>query len=123
MAVLAAKSHQGRIEAGDALFEAASTVDTGRVKARLTAFAAAHRALAKAQQAVDKDEATLGARRAVVAERDVDQDELVDRVTAALIGDGLPRANPFKPLSAYTPATLKGLGYAAEAKALTAIVT
>ena len=123
MAVLAGRTHQGRIEAGDSLIGAASAVDTGRVKGRLAAFMSAHRALAKGQTAVDKEELTLGTRRAVVAERDVDQDEVVERVVAALIGDGLPRSNPFKSLSTYTPTKLKALAHAAEAKALTAIVT
>lgn len=123
MAVLTGSSHQGRIEAGDSLLDAASTRDTARVKARLSHFAAAHRALSKAQQALDEAEATLGARRVAIAERDVDQDELIDRVAAALIGDGLPRVNPFKALSPLTPTKLKQLGYGAEAAALTALVS
>ena len=94
MPVLAAKSHEGRISAGDSLLEAAAAHDTGRVKARLAHFAAAHRALSKAQQALDAAESTLSARRERVAERDVDQDDCIDRVASALIGDGLPRVNP-----------------------------
>ena len=121
MPVLAAKSHEGRISAGDSLLEAAAAHDTGRVKARLAHFAAAHRALSKAQQALDAAESTLSARRERVAERDVDQDDCIDRVASALIGDGLPRVNPFKALSASSPTTLKSLGYAAEAKALAAL--
>jgi hypothetical protein len=123
MPVLAGNSHEGRVTAGDSLIEAATTHDTGRVKARLTQFAGAHRALVKAQTALDAAERALGARRAIVAERDVDQDDSVDRVASALVGDGLPRVNPFKGLSTHTPTKLKTLGYAAEAKALTALVS
>lgn len=122
MSVLAGRSHQGRIEAGDSLLAAATTRDTARVKARLSAFAAAHRALTNAQRALDDAEAALGARRVAVAERDVDQDQLVDRVAAALVGDGLPRRNPFAPVSPLTATKLKDLGYGAEAAALLALV-
>lgn len=122
MPVLTANSHEGRVAAGNSLLDAATTTDSSRVKDRLTAFAGAHRALVKAQQALDAAELRLSARRATVAERDVDQDASVDGVASALVGDGLPRVNPFKGLSTYTPTKLKSLGYAAEAKAVTALV-
>ncbi len=122
MPVLTANSHEGRVAAGDSLLAAATTSDTSRVKARLTTFTSAHRTLVKAQEALDAAELTLSARRATVAERDVDQDDSVDAVASALVGDGLPRVNPFKGLSTHAPTQLKKLGYAAEAKAVTALV-
>jgi hypothetical protein len=122
MSVLEGRTHQGRIAAGDSLLEAAATRDTVKVKARLAGFAAAHRALTKAQAALDDAEATLSARRVAVAERDLDQDQLVDRVASALVGDGLPRRNPFAPLSPLTATKLKDLGYGAEAAAFLALI-
>ena len=111
MSVLEGRTHQGRIAAGDSLLEAAATRDTVKVKARLAGFAAAHRALAKAQAALDDAEATPSARRVAVAERDLDQDQLVDRVASALVGDGLPRKNPFAPLPPLPATKPQGLGY------------
>jgi hypothetical protein len=64
MAVLAARSHEGRIAAGDTLLDAATTLDTGRVKERLSRFAMALGAVEPAQKFVEGAALKRGARAA-----------------------------------------------------------
>ncbi len=121
MAVLEGGTHRGRIATGDAVLTRATTVDTKTVKVRLAAFAKAHAALTKAQQAVDAAEEKLAKAQSAVAEADVTQDEQVDALAVALVTAGQPRLSPFRGLSKVPPADLKRLGYATEAAKLRAL--
>jgi hypothetical protein len=112
---------KGRIELGDIVLAAAKTADTKQVKARLAAFAQAHKAFAAAQANVIKAEEARRKALAEVADRDVQQDEAVMALAAALAGDGLPRVNPFKPLGFEAPSTIVNLGYEREARVVTSL--
>jgi hypothetical protein len=114
----AAQTPGNRVEVGDTILERAKNHDTAVVKARLTAFAAVHGRYVKASEAADAALANWRAALAVVAERDVDQDDAVDALALALANDGASRTAPFKGISAYSPSRLKALASEAEAKAL-----
>lgn len=109
------------VEAGEALLSAASSIDTKPVKAKLQAFAAAHKLFKSLQGAVAAAEDALASHRATVAEADVDQDEAVFALANALVGDGFERTKPFKGLSKLAPSALAELGYTKEAKEATAL--
>lgn len=116
MPLIQAPKNPGALrETGDALLQAASAIDAKPLKARLAAFAAAHRAFVAAHLAVMKAEERHGEAVAVVAERDLDQDDAVDALASALAGDGFRRQNPFAELEAASPSKVKALGYGAEA--------
>ncbi len=122
MATLKGDSHIGRADAGDAVLEAAKTTDAKPVAAKLRSFGQAHAAFGKASGAVEAAEAKLRAAQAKVAEADVTQDECVEALATALVGDGQPRTQPFKGLCPQSPSRVKDLGYAAEAAVVRALV-
>lgn len=109
-----------RIDVGDAILAAGATTDTKAVKGELAAFTKAHRDYGKAEAAVEKAAGQKRKQEARVAELDLEQDEAVARLAASATADGLPKANPFKPLDANkpipSPSAIQKMGYAAEAK-------
>jgi hypothetical protein len=111
-----------RVEIGNAVLEAARGLDTQVIKARLAAFEKAHKAYAAAHAQGERAQEALRARQSEVGERDVDQDEAVMNLANALVGEGLPRKNPFKPLGFVAPSRLVDLGYAEEAKKVRRLV-
>ncbi|MBI4512056.1 MAG: hypothetical protein HY698_20660 [Deltaproteobacteria bacterium] len=120
--IQANRNPASRIQVGNDILESAKTVDTKPIKERLLLFEKAHRALAAAQAGVDKAEGTLRAAQEKVAEADVVQDEALMALAAALVGEGLPRMNPFKPLGFDAPSTIAKLGTAREAKVVKTLV-
>ena len=112
-----------RIAAGDSVLEAAKSVDTKPVAARLVSFEKAHVSYSAADLVVKKTSEALQKQQARVAEADVTQDETVIELANVLPLDGLPRLNPFKPFDAPPPAKLQVLGYAEEARAVLALET
>lgn len=119
MATLQSGNNPGpRIEAGNHVLEAAESLGAARTKpvaARLSAFAAQHGAYAKADALVKNADGALRKAQEKVADADVTQDNTVEGTAKALVGEGFPRANPFKPLGFEAPNVIKALGYAAEA--------
>lgn len=112
-----------RIAAGDSVLEAAKTIDTKPVAARMASFEKAHLSYSVADVAVKKASEALQKQQSKVAEADVTQDETLVELANALPLDGLPRLNPFKPFGAPPPTKLQGMGYAEEAKAVLALET
>jgi hypothetical protein len=119
MATLQSGNNPGpRIESGDHLLEVAATLGKARTKpvaARLAAFATEHAAYKKADAAVKKADGALRRAQGKVGEADVGQDGAVETLASALVGEGLPRVNPFKPFGLASPNVIKNKGYAAEA--------
>jgi hypothetical protein len=110
-----------RIAAGDSVIEAAKSIETKAVAARLTGFKKAHATYRAADGAVKKSGEALQKQQVKVAESDVTQDEAVEALAVVLPGDGLPRVNPFKPFGAPSPAVLQKLGYEEEARKVLAL--
>lgn len=96
-----------RRDAGDAVLDAAASVDTKPIAKRLSAFTKDHKAFItaddQAKAATDKLDKAL----AVIGQKDATLDKCVDEVASAAAGSGLPRANPFKPLGHPSPSDLK----------------
>lgn len=111
-----------RLEAGASILAAARMTDTRLVKDRLAAFERAQRAYGEAQRKVDAVEKRLAAVQQQVGECDAAQDEAVEALARALVGDGHPRATPFAAFGAPSPAAIKRLPLAAEAKTLSALI-
>jgi hypothetical protein len=105
-----------RIAAGDSVFDAAESVDTKPIAARLAGFKKVHEAYKTADGGVKKSGEALQKQQARVGEADVTQDGAVLDLAVALPADGLPRVNPFKTFGAPSTTALQGLGYAEEAK-------
>jgi hypothetical protein len=122
MATLDSPSNpSGMVSAGDAILAAATSIDTRPVKAKLKAFADAHKLFKSLQGAVAAAEDALASHRVTVAEADVDQDAAVDALANKLVGDGFERTQPFKSFSKLSPSKLSALGYTKEAKEATAL--
>ncbi len=119
MATLQSGNNPGpRIESGDHLLEVAATLGKARTKpvaARLAAFGERHAAYEKADGAVKKADEALRRGQSKVGDADVGQDSAVEMLASALVGEGLPRVNPFKPFGFAAPNVIKNKGYAAEA--------
>ena len=111
-----------RLQLGASVLAAARAVDTRLVEARLATFDRAHRSYASAHRAVDAAESQLRAAQARLAECDVIQDEAVETLARALVGDGKPRANPFQPCGAPAPSALTRLLFAEAAQAVHQLV-
>jgi hypothetical protein len=111
-----------RLEAGASILAAARLTDTRLVKNRLAAFERAYRAYGAAQRKVDAAERRLATAQQRVGECDAAQDDAVEMLARALVGDGHPRAQPFAAFGAASPAAIKRLAPAAEAKALSALI-
>ena len=110
-----------RIDAGNSVFDAAESVDTKPIAARLAGFKKVHGAYVTADAGVKKAGEALQKQQAKVGEADVLQDEALDALAVSLPVDGLPRVNPFKPFGAPSLTALQGLGYAEEATTVIAL--
>ncbi len=111
-----------RLEAGASILAAARMTDTRLVKDRLTAFERVHRAYGEAQRKVDAVEKQLTAAQQRVSQCDAAQDEAVEALARALVGNGQPREKPFAAFGGPSPAAIKHLSLAAEAKTLSALI-
>ena len=105
-----------RIDGGNTILDAASTADVKPIKARVEAFRRAHVAFVAAHGKVETAEAALRAQQEKVGDADIIQDAAVQTLASCLVGDGLPRQNPFKPLGFAAPSVIVDTGYADEAK-------
>lgn len=104
--VQAGSNPSARIAAGEHILEAAKSVATKPIKAKLDAFRAAHVAYVKAHASTEKAEASLAGGEAKVGDADGVQDALVRTLAAKMIGDGAPKANPFKMFGLPPPTTV-----------------
>lgn len=111
-----------RIAMGSAILEAAQAVETAPIKAKLAAFAKAQKDYVAAAERVRKAEDKAAAAQATVGARDADLDALVEELASALAGEGLPRANPFKPFGAAAPSKVTQLRQAEEPKVVRKLV-
>jgi hypothetical protein len=122
MATLTGGSGSGtRVAAGALVLARAKQQDTKTVKDRLAAFAAAHAKYAAAEAKVSAADDALGAAQQKVADADVTQDDAVEALAKALVGDGHKRDNPFKQLGYPSPSVVAKQGYGDEAKTVTAL--
>jgi hypothetical protein len=112
----------GQLDAGASILAAADPMDTRLIKARLTAFSGAQRTYKTAHEQVLAAEARVTAAQMRLGELDVNQDEAVTALAAALIVDGQRRTNPFDAFGAPAPGKLTELGVADEAKAVHQLV-
>ena len=112
-----------RLQTGTAVLAAARGVDTRLIGARLKGFERAHKLYVDAQRKVEAAEAELRAAQAVLGERDVDQDEAVEALARALVGEGYPRANPFASFDAASPAAIMRLPFGEETMAIRQLVS
>jgi hypothetical protein len=113
--IQANKTPGSRTEVGDSILQAAKKTNTKIIAPRLTAFAKIHAAYLNADAEVKDASAALRAQQEKVADADVEQDAAIQGLAAALAGEGLPRANPFKPLGFPAPSAICVLGYAKQA--------
>jgi len=111
-----------RLRLGASLLAAARAIDTRLVKRRLERFERAHRGYAAAQRRVEVADAKLRASQRYVAECDAIQDEAVEALARALVGDGASRQNPFAAFGVPAPGTLVRLPFAEAAKAVHRLV-
>lgn len=109
-------SASGRVESGDAVLAAVKSVNASAIKQRVANFEKAHRAFSAAEKSVRAAEEKLRAQQAVVGEADAAQDEAVDALANALVGEGEARTNPFKQAGFMAPSRLVKIGFAEEAK-------
>lgn len=100
---------------GNAVLEAAKSLDTSSVKRELATFAAAHNKWLGAQERVDVARAKEVDTRLSRADLDAAQDALVDELATVLVADGFSRQSPFKSFKTLAPTKLKELGDDAEA--------
>jgi hypothetical protein len=111
-----------QLDAGASIVAAADTVDTRLIKPRLSAFGGAQRTYKAAHEQVQAAEAHVTAAQMRLGELDVDQDEAVTALAAALIVDGQRRTNPFNVFGVPAPGKLMELAVADEAKAVHQLV-
>ena len=111
-----------RLRIGASLLSAARAVDTGLVKKRLARFERQHRRYVEAQRKVVVIQRELHAAPARLAERDGVQDEAVETLARALVGDGHLRRNPFRSFGAPSPSKLSRLPFAEQAEAVHRLV-
>jgi hypothetical protein len=95
-----------RCALGGALLAAAPAIDTTLVKDRLARFARAHDRYVEAQGGVRAADAAFRAACARLAECRAIHDDAVAALARALVGDGLPRRNPFAAFRAPAPSDL-----------------
>ena len=96
---------------GNQLLQVAKGLDTRSVKSRLAAFEKVHRGYASAQAEVIKAAASLRRQQSVVDGCAQVQADGLSGLASALVGDGLPRMNPFRALGQPAPSTLADLGH------------
>ena len=106
----------GRIDTGNLVLSAATSVASAPIAKPLKAFTSAHKAFASADARVVKADENVRKQQEVVGMRDAMQDLAIDALARQLIASGAPKANPFKPLGFAAPSTLQNMGYGAEAK-------
>lgn len=106
------------MEVGDAILEAAKSVDLRGVAARFKAFDQSHKSFSKLEAAVRKAEQKLREQQQRSGEADAAQDADVDAIASALVGDGYSRTSPFKVLGFPSPSKVQDLGHAEEAKVI-----
>src|SRR5262249_20591555 len=107
MATVQPKKNPGsRIDVRNGVLARATTVAVTPVNKKLAAFDAVHReflaadaAVTQAEQAVQRQQAEIGALDAV-------HDETIDELANARAGDGAPRMNPFKALGFPGPSAI-----------------
>jgi hypothetical protein len=107
-----------RVAMGNTLIDAAKTVDTSVVKARLTAFVRAHREYLTVEAKVRKAEEVLRVQQVKLGEADARQDEATEALAEVLIKEGMPRTNPFKPLGFPAPTVIVRMDSTDEAQVL-----
>ena len=112
-----------RLRIGASVLSAARVADTRLVKRRLTRFAREHRRYVAAQRKVSAMELRLRAARARLSQCDAMQDEAVETLARALVGDGHRRRNPFAAFGGPSPSKLSRLPFADEAEAVHHLVT
>ncbi len=113
-----------RTEAGDHVLNAAESLGAAGKKpiaGRLAAFEKAHLAFVSADGVVKAADRTIRAQQAKVGEADVVQDEGVDALATAAVGEGMPRLAPFKLFGFDSPGSIKKMGHTAEAKVVLAL--
>ena len=111
-----------RSRIGASVLSAARGADTRFVKKRLARFAREHRRYVAAQRNVIALERRLRAARARLSRCDEVQDEAVEALARALVGDGHRRRNPFAAFGAPSPSKLARLPFADEAEAVHQLV-
>jgi hypothetical protein len=109
------KNPGARTEVGNAVLASARSLKAAALAPRVTAFKKAHAAFLAADAKVSKAEEALRQQSRRVGEADAAQDAALMRLANALVADGLPRQNPFKPLGFDAPSTIAHLGYEREA--------
>lgn len=110
-----------RVEAGNHVLHAAESIGTAMTKPigpRLATFRKVHDQYMAADDAVKEADAAVRAQKAKVAEADVTQDEAIETLSCTVVGEGLPRLTPFKPLGFASPSSLKKMEAGAEAREL-----
>ncbi len=112
-----------QLDAGASILAAARTADTRLIKGRVTAFQEAQRSYAAAHEKVHAAEAQVDAARLRLGELNVDQDEAVSALAAALIVDGERRTNAFAAFGGPAPSRLIALPPPEEIKAIRQLVS
>jgi hypothetical protein len=112
-----------RAKIGAAVLAAAEELDTRLVERRLAAFAATHRRYLDAQGAVAATEARLAVALKQLNDCGGEQDKQVSQMARALVGDGQPRANPFRAFRVPSPASMQRLAMAREAALIHRLVS
>jgi hypothetical protein len=117
MGTIQANDNPGsRMQVGSTVLERAKGVGTKAVAAKLRTFQQSHAAYAAAHAAALGVEEKLHAAQAAIAEADDVQDDAVTALAAKMIGDGAPKANPFKPFGLKPPSDINGSAVAIEVK-------
>jgi hypothetical protein len=110
------KGPGARTEVGNAVLASARALEVEALAPRVAAFEKAHAAFLAADAKVSEAEEALARQSRQVGAADAAQDAAVMKLASALVADGLPRQNPFKPLGFAAPSTLTHLGYGREAE-------
>src|SRR5207253_9998425 len=111
-----------RLRIGADVLSAARAIDTRFVKNRLARFERAHRRYIEAQRRVAATELKVRAAQALVSRRDAVQDDAVEALARALVGEGHRRRNPFAAFGAPAPSRVARLPVADEAEAVHRLV-
>jgi hypothetical protein len=124
MAILRPRLNPGsRLEAGTYVIERATSVSVKPIKSRFDAFKKSFTQFKSAEAGVSKAVEAADAASAKVAELDTVQDDAVHALAAAMVGDGAPRINPFKPLGFAAPGKLVDIAYEKEVVLVTKLAT
>lgn len=101
-----------RLQLGASVLSAARAIDTRLVRTRLGRFERVHRNYVNAQRKFESAESQFRAAQTQLVDCDAIQDEAVENLARALVGDGQPRGNPFEAFGAPAPGTLTRLPFA-----------